>query len=289
MKKKLLITGSFGLVGSNICALLESKYPDIEVYKIKGDESIAVSTTDDVFRFDYIIHASGYGQPQMFSKDKLKTIELNTEFVSRLFHELKPEGKFLFISTSEVYSGYPSPHKETDIGTTTPQHPRACYIEGKRCGEAICMAYKEQGYDVKIARLSLAYGPGTKKGDTRVLNQFIEQALTTKKIKLLDDGSALRTYCYVKDAAEMMLDILFKGKDVVYNVGGYSEVSILDLANTIATMTDAEVFVGDKHLEGSPESVKLDMTKTTTEFPRSFTSMYAGLTKTIEYQKKLYE
>ena len=286
--KKLLITGAYGLVGQAICKLLDEKYPDIQVHKVKFDE-IPDETIRGKEEFDYAIHAAGYGQPLKFSIDKLKTIRINTETTDGIFKLLKPQGKFLFVSTSEVYSGFPSPHQETDIGTTTPQHPRACYIEGKRCGEAICMAYKEQGFDVKIARLALAYGAGTKKGDTRVLNQFIEQALTNGEIRLLDDGSAKRTYCYIDDVAEMMLDILFKGKDTVYNVGGFSELSILELADTIATMTGATVVQGHKSLEGAPDSVKLDMTKTLEEFPREFTTMYNGLIETINYQKKLYE
>jgi UDP-glucuronate decarboxylase len=203
--KRVTIVGAYGLVGQTLCKILERDYPEIEVCKIKSH-----FTEMDLNKSQYCIYAGGYGQPQMFSKDKLETIRMNTEDVSKLFDCLDEGGKYLYISTSEVYSGATPPYKETDIGTTTPQHPRACYIEGKRCGEAICMAYKEQGYDVKIARLALAYGPGTKKGDTRVLNELIEQALTTGRIKLRDDGSAKRTYCYVEDACEMMLNILFK-------------------------------------------------------------------------------
>lgn len=285
MKKKLLITGAYGLVGSAICRILEEKHPDIEVTKIKGYVMSIGNENPDA---DYIIHAAGYGQPLKFSEDKLSTISLNTIDVQRMFNYLKPRGSFLFVSTSELYSGAPSPHTEEMIGTTTPQHPRACYIEGKRCGEAICMAYKEQGYDVKIARLALAYGPGTKKGDTRVLNQFIEQALTMGRIVLMDDGSAKRTYCYVDDAAEMILDILFEGKDTVYNVGGISETSIKELADLIGLMTMVEVIPGHKPLDGAPDSVKLDITKVTTEFPRDFVKMYDGINNTIEYQKKLY-
>ena len=111
----------------------------------------------------------------MFTKHKLDTIAVNTSFLLKLFKYLKPNGKFLYISSSEVYSGATPSHTEEMIGTTTPQHPRACYIEGKRCGEAICTAYREQGYYVKIARLALAYGPGTKAHDTRVINEFIEK------------------------------------------------------------------------------------------------------------------
>jgi nucleoside-diphosphate-sugar epimerase len=281
MIKNIAIFGAYGLVGTTLCNILGQDY---KLYKIKYDY-----IPENMDMMDYVIFGSGYGQPIKFGQDKIETIRINTEVVSKAFSILKPKGTFLFISTSEVYSGSTPPYKETDIGNTTPQHPRACYIEGKRCGEAICMAYKDIGYDVKIARLALAYGEGTKKGDTRVLNQFIEQAITTGHIKLLDDGSAMRTYVYVQDACEMTLDILFKGKDVVYNVGGFSEISIADLAHNIALMTGAKVTLGDKSLIGSPENVKLDMSKTLKEFPRDFVTLTDGLFNTIKYQKTLYE
>lgn len=283
--KRILVTGAFGLVGSNICKVLERDYPEIEITKVKYNE---FTNWDFFIKYDYIIHGAGYGQPQKFSQDKLSPLQINTSGTMLLLDMLEKDGKFLFISTSEVYSGAPSPHKETDIGTTTPQHPRACYIEGKRCGEAICMVYKEEGYDVKIARLALAYGPGTKKGDTRVINQFIEQALTTGKINLLDDGTAVRTYCYVDDAVEQMLNILFKGKDVVYNVGGKSTWSIINLAVQIGNLLGVEVKEGSAPLNGAPRDVRLDMTKTLTEFPMELIPLEEGLKRTIEYQKELY-
>lgn len=280
--KTLLITGAFGLVGSNICKMLECDYPDVVVTKVKCDEAGPwIEQT-----YDYILHCAGYGQPLKFSQDKLKTIQINTELTDILLEMLKPDGKFLFISTSEVYSGAKSPYKETDIGTTTPQHPRACYIEGKRCGEAICMS---SGRDVKIARLALAYGPGTKVHDTRVLNQFIEQALTTGKIVMKDKGEAIRTYGYVEDVADQLLKILFYGKDVVYNVGGVSCVTIKELADQIAEITKAEVVTGEQGLIGAPEDVQLDLSKVINEFGMEFTPITYGLLETINYQKKLYE
>ncbi len=236
----------------------------------------------DIKLADYIIYGAGYGQPQMFGKDKLLTIEINTSSLQKAFGLLKPGGKFLYISTSEIYSGSYPPSKETDIGTTTPQHPRACYIEGKRCGEAICMAHKEMGVDVKIARLALAYGH-TKLGDTRVLNQFIEQGLKGT-ITLKDAGTALRTYCYVQDAVELMWKILLQGKDVVYNVGGFSTITIADLAKEIGKLMNAKVIIpqDDKGLTGAPDNVSLDMEHTLIEFDQHFTPLNRGLKLTIE-------
>lgn len=283
---KILITGAFGLIGSNICKVLERDYPDIEIEKVKGtilDDGLVNPI------LDCVIYAAGYGQPLKFLDEKITTINFNTIDVQRIFKYLKPQGKFLFISSSEIYSGAKLPYKETDIGTITPQHPRACYIEGKRCGEAICMAFKEQGYDVKIARLALAYGEGTKKGDTRVLNQFIEQALTTGEIKVKDAGEAIRTYGYVEDVAKQLLNILFKGKDVVYNVGGQSTTTIAALALKIGELTGAKVSFGSDKIEGAPDNVKLDLTKVLTEFPMNFISLEEGLKRTINYQKQLWQ
>ncbi len=282
---KALVSGAFGLVGQHIVKSLESR--GYRVIKMHLDELLF---PEDYGGYDVVAHAGGYGQPQMFSKDKLKTIEINTTLTKALFKFLKPNGKFLFISSSEVYSGAPTPYKETYIGTTTPQHPRACYIEGKRCGEAICMAMKEQGYDVKIARLALAYGPGTKKGDTRVLNQFIEQALTTGQIVLKDMGLAMRTYVYIEDAVEMMIQSLFLGKEVVYNIGGESTISIYHLAEMIGNIIGVPVLVTPDGfgLSGAPEDVKLCLNRYKSEFDIRFVSLDEGLKRTIEYQKQLY-
>ncbi len=281
-KKHLIITGAYGLVGSNICARLSTnKY--LKVTKIKFNE-----IPKDCEMADYIIHGAGYGQPQMFTKDKIATLAVNTTTTIDLFKFLKPDGKFLYISTSEVYSGAKPLHNEDMIGTTTPQHPRACYIEGKRCGEAICMAYREAGYDVKIARLALAYGPGTKAGDTRVLNQFIEKALVKRDIELMDKGEAVRTYCYIDDAVDMILEILYRGTQPVYNVGGQSTITIAGLAKMIAGLTGSYFTLGKESIRGSPDSVHLDMSRTLFEFPREFISMEEGLKRTIEYQKTLY-
>lgn len=283
MKKHIVITGAYGLVGSTICKIIENKYPKFKLIKIKCDFD-----SSKIKSVDYIIHCAGYGQPQMFGKDKVKTLMINTQDTNRLFQLLKPEGKFVFISSSEVYSGAIPPHTEEMIGTTTPQHARACYIEAKRCGEAITGAYREQGYDAKIARLALAYGEGTKKHDTRVLNELIEQALTKGVIKLKDTGSAIRTYCYVEDAADMIVDILMNGTQPVYNVGGISTVSIRDLALMIGKITGVQVILGDTPLEGAPSSVRLNITRTLWEFPRTFVTLEEGLIRTIEYQKQLY-
>lgn len=315
--KRLLMTGSSGLVGTYFLACLnilrKEKGWDFSVHNIMTSEpsehfkiiagfknSILMrgDLTDINFcrslpESDFIIHAAGYGQPGKFLEDPLKTIRLNTVTLFELFEKLVKNGKLLFLSTSEVYVGLPCPpaYKETDIGATNTNHPRSCYIEGKRCGEAICNAYRARGVQAKSARLSLAYGPGTKAGDKRVINEFIRKGLKGE-ISLLDQGLAKRTYCYVADAVETMWNILFQGKDAVYNVGGCSKTTIGDLARFIGDYLQAKVIFPAgpcDGLAGAPDDVFLDMSKAEKEFDKKeYVDLTRGLSKTIEWQRLLY-
>jgi nucleoside-diphosphate-sugar epimerase len=256
---------------------------------IKGDitdESMFKNLPD----FDAIIHSAGYGQPGKFLINEITTIKLNTTSTIWLIEKLKKDGKFLFLSTSEIYSGNDKfGLTETDFGTTTPSHVRASYIEGKRCGEAICQSFIKSGVDIKIARLSLAYGPGTKINDSRVINNIIEKSLFNNNIELYDDGSSIRTYCYVTDAIEMFFNILLYGKQNLYNVGGFSKVSIYELAKKVGDIMNKDVILGKNNLSGSPKVVNMSIDRYISEFNKNdFKTIDYGLNKTIEWQKKLY-
>ena len=240
---------------------------------------------------DYIIHAAGYGQPGKFMENPVKTLKLNTAATFSLMEKLKPGGKFLFISTSEVYSGLTNPpHKENEIGTTNTDHQRACYIESKRGGEAICNAYRMRGIAAKSARVSLAFGPGTRATDARVLHSFINRAILEGKIELLDSGLAKRTYCYIADAVEMLWYILMNGRESIYNVGGESKTTIAELAKFIGNYLGVPViFPKSSHaITGAPLDVSLDLTKVKTEFGKTeFMPLNEALIATIEWQKAL--
>jgi|SRR3989344_4340045 len=313
--KTILITGATGLIGTYFIASLKnlsdkkniktkviaiahsepSQYwKDLlpEGYRIiKGDIS-DVDILKKLPKVDYIIHAAGYGQPGRFLENPIKTLNLNTLATYYLLEKLKSKGGFLFMSTSEVYSGSSKiPYHEDDIGTTNTMHKRACYIEGKRCGEAITMSYRDKGVDVKVARASLIYGPGTKKGDQRVLNSFIVKALNGK-IEMLDSGDARRTYCYITDAIEMLWNILLFGKEAIYNVGGESKITIAGLAKKIGKYINAPIKIPrkDHSLSGAPDDVWLDLNKIKKEFKKNkFISLDQGLLNTIEWQKELYK
>jgi nucleoside-diphosphate-sugar epimerase len=253
--------------------------------------------TDEAFRrtipqVDAVIHASSYAQPAVFMADPVGTLTLGTATTLDLLQRTRPGGSFLFISSSEVYSGrLDSPFTESQIGTTTPSHPRACYIESKRAGEAICHAFRARGIAARIARVSLAYGPGTRPGDQRVLNTFIEAALTRGRITMRDQGTALRTYAYVSDVVEVLWEVLLRGREAVYNVGGESTTTIAALAQLIAGLTSVTVTSpqADGDIAGAPEDVRLDLSRSRQEFGKTqYVALLEGVSRTVEWQRALY-
>ncbi len=320
--KRILLTGCTGLIGLHlvsVLSLLKEKYnlsifclinndiDDIvkplfkDCFVYKGDlittnniNFLLDHFSEQLNGVDYIIHAAGYAQPKKFTSNKLSTLLLNTQVISDLFKLLNPKGTFLFCSTSEVYSGIEKENiTEDSIGVTSPEHPRACYIESKRCGEAFMHSFKELGYNSKIARISLAYGPGIKLYDERVLSNFIEKGLKKGYIDLLDSGSAIRTYGYVSDITEMMWNILLFGKHTTYNVAGISKTSILDLAKAVGDKLNREVVLLDNvnfSFDGNPKIVNLSLDKYLSEFNKpDFVSLDEGINNTITWQKLLYK
>lgn len=237
---------------------------------------------------DILIHAAGYAQPQKFSEVPIKTFLLNSPSTYYLSTLVRDGGKLLFLSSSEVYSGLSmSDHLEDKIGVTGPSHQRACYIQGKIGGETVVEIERKEGrIEAFSARVSLIYGPGFRLGDKRVLNTMIESALLQRKIKLLDSGSAIRTYCYIADAVKQLLAILNYGNDSTYNVGGISRTSIKELALLIAEKTSSRVeFGGDEQaIPGAPKEVKVNIQKVlglTSSY--SFVPLDTGIQRTLDW------
>lgn len=309
--KNVLITGASGLIGLYLVATLnqvKEKYnikvtiwtnntvPEYFASVLGSCKHICGDITDlklfeQLSNYDCIIHAAGYGQPLKFIKDKIKTIKINTEATVRLLEHLNKDGKFLFVSSSEVYNGLDHDNITEDMmGNTNTNHFRSCYIEGKKCGESICHAFTDHGYNIKIARLSLAYGPGTRMDDERVFNTFIKKGLTEENIVLLDHGTAVRTYCYITDAVEMLWNICLHGKYVVYNVGGMSRTSIYDLAATIAKSLKKGIILPEfqQPLQGNPKIVNVSCSRYINEFKKEkFVHLNTGIDRTIDWYKLL--
>jgi UDP-glucuronate decarboxylase len=278
--KLVLLTGATGLIGSNM-------FKRIKAAGAKVAFTPSPCSADGMF--DFTIHAAGYGQPAKFMADPMKTITVNTVGTMEAVEVTKDAGKFLFLSSSEIYSGAMAPYCEDQIGKTTPEHPRSCYIEGKRCGEAIVNAARGRGLDAKSARVCLVYGPGVKLNDDRIMSIMIRQALTERRIVLRYNSEDLRTYCYIDDAVDMLLNILLYGKMPVYNVGaplGWSTHTVGEIAALIAEKLGviASAVIGGKPLPGAPSEVRVDIGRYEAEFgTRPFVPLSVGLDHTIDH------
>lgn len=288
-----MVTGASGLIGTMLCRVAAlGGATVIPVSRSGGYDLVSPQECEALPQADYIVHAAGYAQPTRFMANPFETITLNTTALTMLLTRLKPKGRLLFLSTSEVYSGSVKTfHTEDDIGTTKPSHPRAAYIESKRCGETICLAARDTKIEAIIARVSLVYGPGYRKGDTRVLNELVGQAVKDQYITLKDGGSARRTYCYISDACEMLMNILLRGINPVYNVGGEGEISIYGLARKIAEISHAQVKSPRntaQAVEGAPSHVALDLNRYKREFGnKQFVSLDDGIAQTLEWHRSL--
>ncbi len=305
----VLVTGANGLLGLNfvvslvelsktvsgieVVAVVRSDPSDIllalerskKLVLLRGDltENEFLTTLPDA---EFIFHAAGSGVPAEFLKHPLAALKINTTTTFALVSKLKKDGRFLFISSSDVYNGLESsPYREEQIGTTNTNHPRSCYIEGKRTGEAICNVLHSQGVHAHAVRLSATYGPGVSYTDSRVLPSFIRKALDGS-IDLLDSGEASRTFCYVADALEMMWFILLNGRESLYNVGGNELISVKHLAALIGRIMNVPVSfpLVEEGMGGAPRDNRLDLTRYSREHRKTtFVGLDAGLHTTIEW------
>lgn len=268
--KKVLLTGGAGFLGSQLThyflrlndkALFKHKCR-LEIWdnfqrgiptwldniKTRKDISIKdfdVTKANKPDHPDFIIHAASIASPMYYRKYPIETIDANVTGVRNLLNYSMQNSieSFLFFSTSEIY-GDPDPDniptREDYRGFVSCTGPRACYDESKRLGETLCVNFWQQHHvPVKIARPFNNYGPGLKITDKRVLPDFFKDIILNNNIKLLSDGRATRTFCYISDAIEGYLRLLlsdYNGES--FNIGtDKPEISIHDIAELIIKIT----------------------------------------------------
>ncbi|HEY9078875.1 NAD-dependent epimerase/dehydratase family protein [Magnetovibrio sp.] len=188
-------------------------------------------------KIDYIIHAASYATPKVFRDNPVGTILPNvigTKNLLELAVKNDVDG-FLFFSTSGVYGhvadeDYPVP--ETCFGGLDPMELSSCYLESKRMGENMCVAWMHQyGVPIKIVRPAITYGPGLDLDGGRSFEDFIACIVRKQDITLYSDGRAIRNFCYIADATLGFFTVLLKGENgQAYNVATDHEISIKDLA-----------------------------------------------------------
>lgn len=310
--KTILITGASGLIGSNLVAYLdflnerkELNLKIIAIYRSSLEKWMPQSVKiryiqQDLtkkplrnLKFQYLIHCATYAQPKKFLEYPKETVNLNIDVLFDLLEKSeKNRATFLYLSSAEIYGEADKTHiptNETYFGNVNTLADRAIYTESKRLAETICYLFSKK-IKIKIARALIAYGPGVKYDDKRVISEFIKQAQEKKEIIMMDEGLAERTFCFITDMIEILLNIMLGGREIAYNVCGKDTTSIRSLAKLIAQITGARFNYKFKERadKGAPLILTLDSNRYISEFKKkSFISLNKGLIITSEWFRNL--
>jgi dTDP-glucose 4,6-dehydratase len=257
-KKRVLITGAAGFLGSHLCDRFIK-----EGFKVVGMDNLITGDLrniehlfkledfefyhHDVSKFvhvpgelHYILHFASPASPIDYLKIPIQTLKVGSLGIHNLLGLARAKkARILIASTSEVY-GDPLVHPQTEeyYGNVNPIGPRGVYDEAKRFQEAITMAYHTyHGLETRIVRIFNTYGPRMRLNDGRVLPAFIGQALRGEDLTVFGDGSQTRSFCYVDDQVEGIFRLLMSDYHLPVNIGNPDEITIRDFAEEIVKLT----------------------------------------------------
>lgn len=225
---------------------------------------------------DYIIHAASQATPKVFKDDPVGTILPNTIGTYNLLtlaNEKKVKG-FLYFSTTGVYGHnciLKYPLKENTFGKVNPMELSSCYIESKRMGENMCIAWMHQyGVPIKVIRPSITYGYGINLDDGRSFADFIKNILNKEDIVLYSKGDVMRNFCYVADAVLGFFIVLIKGKvGEAYNVATDIEISVVGLAHLLVEKIFPELSLKVVHKSNETKNyLRKDFPRTATNIDK---------------------
>ena len=309
-KKRVLITGAAGFLGSHLCDRFIS-----EGFHVIGMDNLITGDLkniehlfplenfefhhNDVSKFihvpgelHYILHFASPASPIDYLKIPIQTLKVGSLGTHNCLGLAKAKGaRILVASTSEVY-GDPLVHPQNEEywGNVNPVGPRGVYDEAKRFQEAITMAYHTfHGVETRIIRIFNTYGPRMRLNDGRALPAFIGQALRGEDLTVFGDGSQTRSFCYVDDLIEGIYRLLMSDYASPVNVGNPVEISLKDFAEEILKLTGSSVKLTYKELPvDDPKQRQPDIKKAKELLgwePKI--SRAEGLKKTYEYFKSL--
>ncbi len=282
-KKKVLITGGAGFLGSHLC----DRFINEDFHVIAMDNLLTGSLDNiahlmhlenfEYFHYDvtkfvhvpgdlhYILHFASPASPIDYLKMPIQTLKVGSLGTHNLLGlALNKGARMLVASTSEVY-GDPLVHPQTEEywGNVNPVGPRGVYDEAKRFQESITMAYHTyHKVETRIVRIFNTYGPRMRLNDGRVLPAFIGQALKGEDLTVFGDGSQTRSFCYVDDLVEGIYRLLMSDHPYPVNIGNPDEITISQFAEEIIKLTGTDQKVIYKPLPtDDPKQRKPDITK----------------------------
>ena len=306
MRKRSLITGGAGFIGSHLCKkLLDAGHEVICVDNFStGSKTNIIEFLDHPY-FELIRHDINFplyvevdeiynlacpASPIQYQKDPVQTIKTNVVgSVNLLGLAKRLNVPILQASTSEVY-GDPeiSPQVEEYKGSVNPIGPRACYDEGKRAAETLFFDYHRQhDLDIKVVRIFNTYGPHLDAYDGRVVSNFILQALKNEPITIYGDGSQTRSFCYVDDLVDGLIQMMVSQEHGPINLGNPYEITIQELAEKVIKLTKSQSQIIHHPLPmDDPKKRKPDITKAKKLLKwEPQVELETGLKQTIAYFK----
>jgi len=306
---RYLVTGGAGFIGSNLCRkLLEEghsvaclddlstgKYENIkELVDYNNFEFFKHDLTRPFFpeKIDAIYNLACPASPVHYQYNPIRTLKMGTlAMYNVLGMASRLKVPILQASTSEIY-GDPSEHPQTEsyLGNVNPIGPRACYDEGKRVAEALCVAYESYNdVKIRIARIFNTYGPYMDPKDGRVVSNFIVQSLQGQPLTVYGDGLQTRSFCFVDDLVNGLIKLMNSEYNWPVNLGNPDEYSMLEFAKHVikTTGSSSEIIFESLPID-DPKRRCPDISKAKKELnwiPEI--SLEEGLKKTIDWYKKI--
>lgn len=311
-RKRVMITGGAGFLGSHLCERLLNEGNDVlcvdnfysgtkdNVAHLVNNPHFELMRHDVTFplyvEVDEIYNLACPASPIHYQRDPVQTTKTSVHGAINVLGLAKRTGARIFqASTSEVY-GDPEvhPQEESYWGRVNPIGIRSCYDEGKRCAETLFFDYHRQHrVKIKVARIFNTYGPRMHPNDGRVVSNFIVQALRGEDITIYGDGSQTRSFCYADDLIEGFVRLMASSDSVTgpINLGNPVEFTIKELAEAVLTKVDGRSRLVFKPLpQDDPRQRRPDIARAQAELgwePR--VQLDAGLEKTIHYFKQFLQ